>query len=177
MARSQTCSSRRRRPVWPRRVRMRQRVPRARRRQPAARLNVLASSHSACDGHSHGRSVPKNEASESHDDRRAIHSGVQSGERAASIRLATSTKARDNGCVPDLATLGWDLPWRAAFEPYAGMTPGRVAVPCAPLPREARRCRSLLSRSRGGSRSDRRREGRALPASVFRARRRGGRSC
>lgn len=30
--------------------------------------------------------------------------------------------------MPDLATLGWDPPWRAAFEPYAGMTPGRVAV-------------------------------------------------
>jgi len=30
--------------------------------------------------------------------------------------------------VPDLATLGWDPNWNAAFEPYAGMTPGRVAV-------------------------------------------------
>jgi ribosome biogenesis GTPase / thiamine phosphate phosphatase len=30
--------------------------------------------------------------------------------------------------VPDLATLGWDPPWKAAFEPYVGMTPGRVAV-------------------------------------------------
>jgi ribosome biogenesis GTPase len=30
--------------------------------------------------------------------------------------------------VPDLATLGWDPSWKAAFEPYAGMTPGRVAV-------------------------------------------------
>ena len=30
--------------------------------------------------------------------------------------------------MPDLATLGWDPNWNAAFEPYAGMTPGRVAV-------------------------------------------------
>ena len=30
--------------------------------------------------------------------------------------------------MPDLATLGWDPRWTAAFEPYAGMTPGRVAV-------------------------------------------------
>ena len=30
--------------------------------------------------------------------------------------------------MPDLATLGWDPSWNAAFEPYAGMTPGRVAV-------------------------------------------------
>jgi ribosome biogenesis GTPase len=30
--------------------------------------------------------------------------------------------------VPDLATLGWDPRWEAAFEPYVGMTPGRVAV-------------------------------------------------
>jgi ribosome biogenesis GTPase / thiamine phosphate phosphatase len=30
--------------------------------------------------------------------------------------------------VPDLATLGWDPRWKATFEPYAGMTPGRVAV-------------------------------------------------
>ena len=30
--------------------------------------------------------------------------------------------------MPDLATLGWDPSWKAAFEPYAGMTPGRVAV-------------------------------------------------
>ncbi len=30
--------------------------------------------------------------------------------------------------MPDLATLGWDPRWRAAFEAYTGMTPGRVAV-------------------------------------------------
>jgi ribosome biogenesis GTPase / thiamine phosphate phosphatase len=33
--------------------------------------------------------------------------------------------------VPDLATLGWDDGWSAAFEPHraAGLVPGRVAVP------------------------------------------------
>jgi ribosome biogenesis GTPase len=33
--------------------------------------------------------------------------------------------------VPDLATLGWDDEWEAAFEPHAreGLVPGRVAVP------------------------------------------------
>ena len=30
--------------------------------------------------------------------------------------------------MPDLATLGWDPRWKTAFEPYVGMTPGRVAV-------------------------------------------------
>jgi ribosome biogenesis GTPase len=30
--------------------------------------------------------------------------------------------------VPDLATLGWDPRWEAAFEPHAGLKPGRVAV-------------------------------------------------
>src|SRR5437867_2043869 len=30
--------------------------------------------------------------------------------------------------MPDLATLGWDSLWKVAFEPYAGMTPARIAV-------------------------------------------------
>jgi ribosome biogenesis GTPase len=30
--------------------------------------------------------------------------------------------------VPDLATLGWDPRWKSTFEPFVGMTPGRVAV-------------------------------------------------
>jgi ribosome biogenesis GTPase / thiamine phosphate phosphatase len=37
---------------------------------------------------------------------------------------------RDNDMVPDLATLGWDDAWSAAFEPHRedGLMPGRVAV-------------------------------------------------
>jgi ribosome biogenesis GTPase len=37
---------------------------------------------------------------------------------------------RDNGQVPDLATLGWDDAWDAAFEQYRedGLVPGRVSV-------------------------------------------------
>jgi ribosome biogenesis GTPase / thiamine phosphate phosphatase len=37
---------------------------------------------------------------------------------------------RDNASVPDLATLGWDEAWDAAFQPYReeGLVPGRVSV-------------------------------------------------
>ena len=33
--------------------------------------------------------------------------------------------------MPDLAALGWDDGWNAAFEPYReqGLAPGRIAIP------------------------------------------------
>jgi ribosome biogenesis GTPase len=40
------------------------------------------------------------------------------------------TQVGDNGVVPDLATLGWDDAWSAAFRHYRadGLEPGRIAV-------------------------------------------------
>jgi ribosome biogenesis GTPase / thiamine phosphate phosphatase len=37
-------------------------------------------------------------------------------------------RVRDNPDVPDVEEFGWDAGWKAAFEPYEGMSPARVAV-------------------------------------------------
>ncbi len=44
--------------------------------------------------------------------------------------LTASTPVRDNTSVLNLATLGWDDDWSAAFDPHrtAGLEPGRVSV-------------------------------------------------
>ena len=48
-----------------------------------------------------------------------------------SILLYGPAPVGDNGAVPDLATLGWDDEWSAAFRSYHddGLEPGRIAVP------------------------------------------------